>query len=220
MKTLSVQQPWATLIVIGAKVYETRSWETGHRGPLAIHASAKFNPLARELCGTEPFRSALAGAGIRSSADLPLGIIVGAVDLEDCIFSENLVRNQDIPEWSFGDFRPGRWAWKLANPRHAKTVLKVRGRLGVFDVPTFTDADLVGTNPGRARTSASSTRTPIDTTMANGGGSGAGQRVLAEPRHGPGARTRDRTAARARGERHDTLGSSPTRLGIRRHPNS
>ena len=32
MKALSVVQPYASLIVLGFKRYETRSWGTGHRG--------------------------------------------------------------------------------------------------------------------------------------------------------------------------------------------
>lgn len=39
MKVLTVTEPWATLIAIGAKQIETRSWPTGYRGPIAIHAS-------------------------------------------------------------------------------------------------------------------------------------------------------------------------------------
>lgn len=39
MKALSLWQPWATLIAIGAKQYETRGWSTPYRGPLIIHAA-------------------------------------------------------------------------------------------------------------------------------------------------------------------------------------
>ncbi len=39
MKALSLLQPWATLVVIGVKQIETRSWSTAYRGPLLIHAS-------------------------------------------------------------------------------------------------------------------------------------------------------------------------------------
>ncbi len=39
MKTLSLLQPWATLVVMGVKQIETRSWRTDYRGPLLIHAS-------------------------------------------------------------------------------------------------------------------------------------------------------------------------------------
>ena len=39
MKALSLTQPWATLVVIGAKRIETRSWHTSYVGPLLIHAA-------------------------------------------------------------------------------------------------------------------------------------------------------------------------------------
>lgn len=39
MKTLSVQQPYATLICSGVKTVENRTWTTNHRGKILIHAS-------------------------------------------------------------------------------------------------------------------------------------------------------------------------------------
>src|SRR4051812_42520238 len=42
VKVLSLTQPWASLVAIGAKQIETRSWRTHYRGPLLIHASAGF----------------------------------------------------------------------------------------------------------------------------------------------------------------------------------
>ncbi|WP_090371383.1 ASCH domain-containing protein [Nitrosospira sp. Nl5] len=41
---LSVQQPWAELIITGCKSIEIRSWQTDYRGPLWIHAGRKENP--------------------------------------------------------------------------------------------------------------------------------------------------------------------------------
>lgn len=41
MKALTLWQPWASLIALGVKTIETRSWSTSYRGPLAIHAAAK-----------------------------------------------------------------------------------------------------------------------------------------------------------------------------------
>lgn len=41
MKAITLWQPWASLVAVGAKTIETRSWSTKHRGPLAIHAAAK-----------------------------------------------------------------------------------------------------------------------------------------------------------------------------------
>lgn len=37
MKTLSIRQPWATLIMLGEKDIEIRTWNAKHRGPLLIH---------------------------------------------------------------------------------------------------------------------------------------------------------------------------------------
>ena len=39
MKTLSIQQPWASLIAEGVKTIELRGWSTKHRGELLIRAS-------------------------------------------------------------------------------------------------------------------------------------------------------------------------------------
>lgn len=39
MKVLSLTEPFATLILNGSKIVETRSWKTSYRGELYIHAS-------------------------------------------------------------------------------------------------------------------------------------------------------------------------------------
>ena len=38
MKAITVHQPWASLLTLGYKGYETRSWATSYRGPILIHA--------------------------------------------------------------------------------------------------------------------------------------------------------------------------------------
>lgn len=50
MKALSLWQPWASLIAVGHKTIETRSWTTSYRGPLAITAT-KRAPLYAERVG-------------------------------------------------------------------------------------------------------------------------------------------------------------------------
>lgn len=45
MKALSLWQPWATLIQVGVKWIETRSWRTAYRGPLAIHAGCSRSAI-------------------------------------------------------------------------------------------------------------------------------------------------------------------------------
>lgn len=43
MKALTVQQPWAWAIAYGGKNPELRSRATSYRGPLAIHAGARWS---------------------------------------------------------------------------------------------------------------------------------------------------------------------------------
>lgn len=120
MKILSLWQPWATLIALGEKTIETRSWGTSYRGPIAIHAAAKWAGAATMAHG-EPFRSVLRAHGIHGPEQLPLGAIVCVTKLVDCIPTDGLEALQAILrggtyEKQFGDYTPGRRAWILARP--------------------------------------------------------------------------------------------------------
>jgi activating signal cointegrator 1 len=133
MKALSVLQPWAQLLVLGVKKYETRSWKTRHRGPVLIHASQRFPDSARRLC--ETFHVALAQGGILFPADLPLGSLVGTVYLEDCLPADQVLYEQPSEiELALGDFRPGHWAWKMSNAKRLATPIPYQGALGIFKV--------------------------------------------------------------------------------------
>src|SRR5260370_39412575 len=140
MKVLSVAQPYATLLVLGAKRLETRPWQTAHRGPLAIHAARNLSAAARALCRQEPFRSLLRAGGVASWSDLPLGAVIGAVELTGCLRVEDLPPPEE-PEASLGDFAPGRWVWHVRRALRLPQPLPARGRLGLFD------ADLSPTPP-------------------------------------------------------------------------
>ncbi|KPV50187.1 hypothetical protein SE17_28415 [Kouleothrix aurantiaca] len=95
---ITLTQPWATLVAIGAKQIETRSWATTYRGPLLIHAAQGLGPGGkaglRALVEREPFNRALCNLsenGMREwwgkdvVEELPRGAIVARCDLLDCI---------------------------------------------------------------------------------------------------------------------------------------
>src|SRR5262245_9293131 len=126
MKAITVIQPWATLLILGAKRYETRTWTTSYRGPLAIHAAKRYPNITWQLCCEEPFRSALHRGGFLLGSDLPTGVILGTVDLVACHPTRNLKLTGD--EAAFGDYCPGRWAWEIANPRPLAEPIPFRGR--------------------------------------------------------------------------------------------
>ena len=109
MKSLTLTQPWATLVAIGAKRIETRSWSTSYRGPLAIHAATGYGKggakAHKALCATEPFCSVLnaackahydalntSGGVLRAMAEspfMPMGAIVATCDLVAVLRTEN-----------------------------------------------------------------------------------------------------------------------------------
>ena len=134
MLALSVRQPFVQLILLGKKRFETRSWKTAYRGPLAMHTSKVFPEATRQLCRREPFRSHLAREGFPHSADLPLGVLLGVVDLVDCVPTESVLAELSESERHYGDFRPGRWAWQFANPRFLSQPQSARGQRGLFSV--------------------------------------------------------------------------------------
>lgn len=143
IKCLSLWQPYASLIALGAKRIETRSWATSYRGPLAIQA-AKTNE-GFEYCGVfrsktefvfhEPFRSVLR-PHFATLGDLPRGAIVAVVELVDCKPSEELVSDLTAQERAFGDYSLNRFGWVLDNILALPAPVPQRGAQGLFNVPT------------------------------------------------------------------------------------
>ncbi len=63
MKALSMTQPWASLVAVGAKRLETRSWGTNYRGRIAIHAARKFTKADAQMCDGRRFKEAFEATG-------------------------------------------------------------------------------------------------------------------------------------------------------------
>lgn len=159
MRGLTLWQPWATLIAIGAKQYETRSWQTSYRGLLAIHATKVFKGEPRRLVFEEPFYSVLHAAGLADITvpgllgveRLPQGAIVAVVDLVECTqMDEKALRFVQAQERAFGDWQVGRWAWGCNSLRPLKEPIPCRGFQGLWNVPADVEAEirrqLAGTN--------------------------------------------------------------------------
>lgn len=139
MKALTIMQPWASLIAVGAKLYETRSYPISYRGQLAIHASRNIPEWAREELN-QP-NSALAKVlrlkGLRFHY-LPRGCVIAVVTLLGCARTEQY---QHLPysdmissnERAFGDWTPGRWAWQLADIKRLSEPIPARGALRLWD---------------------------------------------------------------------------------------
>lgn len=123
MKVLTIKQPWASLIIEGYKRFEFRSWKTKYRGELLIHAGKSVDKEAYER---------LKGY----LTDMPLGKIVGKVELTDCIkttpefFEERLKENKDIYTKSI--FKED-YAWQVELKEKFDKPIDVRGKLGLWN---------------------------------------------------------------------------------------
>lgn len=157
MKVISVHQPFAAAIAIGAKKFETRSWPTKYRGPLAIHATVDAAILKRKEW--PPFWRAALGPLIREgwqgvTPELAFGAVVAVVELWACHRVEEVDPDQhrfavvtDGPplvgierqvawtERQLGNWAPGGFAWELVSPRRLRGPVAVKGQQGLWTLP-------------------------------------------------------------------------------------
>lgn len=125
---ITLTQPWATLMAIGAKTIETRGWYTRFRGPIAIHAAMGYPKACQALCWEEPFASVLRAAG---ETMLPRGHILAVCTLDDCKPTDYLRLRITSMERSFGDYGDGRYGFLTSGLRRLKTPVPFKGALGI-----------------------------------------------------------------------------------------
>jgi hypothetical protein len=148
MKALTLTQPWATLVSIGAKRIETRSWGTSYSGPLAIHAAKGFPKWARKFT-TDPicYEAIKAHSGPHPLEDsgYPTGTVLATCRL---VAVKLIVESPEAlglcadawrmlpppePEFSLGDYKPGRYAWILEDVRQFPEPIPAKGALGLWE---------------------------------------------------------------------------------------
>ena len=123
MKVLTIKQPWASLIIDGNKRFEFRSWKTNYRGELLIHAGKSIDKEAYERLK-------------EYLTEMPLGKIIGKVELTDCIkttpkfFEERLKENKDIYTKSI--FKED-YAWQVELKEKFDKPIEVKGKLGLWN---------------------------------------------------------------------------------------
>lgn len=142
--TITLTQPYATLMAIGAKQNETRSWGTEVRGPLAIHAARHWTREEQNRCWDDPIYDLLERAGYQSDLTrernvwgLPLGCVVAVGWLEDVVQlppHPNPAHDYPSePERSLGYYAPLRFIWAFSSIYQLRTPIPARGKLYVWD---------------------------------------------------------------------------------------
>lgn len=104
MKAITLHQPWATLIALGIKRHETRTWKPSLQVGelLAIHAGMQTNALAMR-----DFDLDLKGLVITNGAVLAVTRFMGVRSTNDGADGVSL------NDYCAGDWSPGRYAWRL-----------------------------------------------------------------------------------------------------------
>jgi len=146
MKTITIKQPWASLICEGIKDVENRTWNTKFRGRVLIHASCNswiWNkvinyiyglPLVYDLFTCKKFT----GSWLKS---LKTGAIIGSVEIVDCvinhpsIWAEKTTINQNTKSDSENYEFKTTYNWVLANPIMFLEPIAAKGKLSFWDYP-------------------------------------------------------------------------------------
>lgn len=128
MKVISVQEPYATLIALGYKKIETRSWRTSYRGEIYIHASLStkyLNSITNEDI-----------LNLIKEKELNYGKIICKARLVDCIpMTKEYIQKikQNRQEYILGIYNEGRYAWILDNIELLSQPIAAKGKLGLWE---------------------------------------------------------------------------------------
>lgn len=138
VKVLSMIQPWASLFVLREAQYETRSWSTKYRGPLAIHTSKKVD---KAVCSHVAIKSLLLKHGYKTD-DLPSGVIIATCQLDNCL---RVIENNETwavledgrvvsgNDFFLGDYKVGGYVWEVRDMKMLDSFIPAKGRLGLWE---------------------------------------------------------------------------------------
>lgn len=149
-KALSVQQPFASLEVLGIKDIENRTWKTDYRGRIYIHASA-YKKLNFTVLTKEQYNDACDKFEWNSTTVKPVdqwdrSAIIGHVDIVDCVVNHPSIwaeKTSGVIDTNTKEFIPHRdnkpiYNWVLANAvLFDRPIENVKGALSFWDCSEY-----------------------------------------------------------------------------------
>lgn len=160
MKAITIREPWAALIATGHKHYETRSWPTSYRGPIAIHAGKQLDKAFKDELVAEQLK--MCGITPETVKELPLGAVIATAELVNVwhivhhpgtdvdvakhipIGAESMSTDRRAPdfgdyfvptekEMALGFWVPGNYAWELRNVKLLPEPIPAKGKQGLWE---------------------------------------------------------------------------------------
>lgn len=129
MKVITLIQPWATLVALGEKRIETRSWSTNIRGEIAIHAGKKVD----KSVFNRPFYSDIFRKYSITPENIITSSIIAVCKIVDVKRTEDLTDVISNQERAFGNYGPNRFGWILEDIKSIEPIQGVKGMLGFWN---------------------------------------------------------------------------------------
>lgn len=130
IKVLSIQEPWASLILNGKKSIELRTWRNRYRGELYIHATKNKGTCKANVIGGEDL---LQPGAIRR---VHVGSICGKVMLEGVkMYKSTAEYKADEPFHRYNGpiYANPLFGWVLKDPEILDFQVQAKGRLGIWE---------------------------------------------------------------------------------------
>lgn len=138
MKTISVWQPFAALLVSGFKIFETRTWPApksliGQR--IGIASTKVINPAQKAHFSSDDFRAFYERTMLPDDLkQMPNGYMLGTAVLEGCeLMTEELLDDVSDEEKAYGLWDLGNWGWRMVDPVALEHPFPVRGQQGIWE---------------------------------------------------------------------------------------
>lgn len=147
MEALTLWQPWATLMAIGAKRVETRGWAMPRKitgAWIALHAAGRNTTPPDELraaFAVPEIARALARSG-HTQQNLPAGAIVAVGLASRSIPTDTLRGNVSPDELAMGYFAAGRHGWLFERVIGLKEPILAKGAQGIWTLTLHTESQV------------------------------------------------------------------------------
>ena len=131
MKTITIKQPWASLICEGIKNVENRTWKTSVRGRVLTHAASQswdWDKLINYMTYMGTLGAFTAKWTRKWLSNLHTGAIIGSVEIVDCVINHDSI----WAEKSIDGDKPT-YNWILANPILFDKPIPAKGKLSFWE---------------------------------------------------------------------------------------
>lgn len=138
MRAISIWQPFATLIVKGFKIFETRTWPAprtiiGQR--IGIASTKTLKPEQRAHFDSDEFQRHYERLGLPETiTEFSHGFMLGTAVVDSVeLMTEEFLEEVSLEEQSYGWWDIGNYAWRLTDPIEFASPIPVKGAQGIYE---------------------------------------------------------------------------------------